>query len=593
MAIRDTVGGTFASVIHTASNRYQEGGITSLIKQKELLVIVVSAVLTLLVIFPFYFILYGSFSLNGIGEEFVFTLQNYYAIATGAGIPGMPNTIIATYNTIYVSIISTVMGIVGGLLMAWIVMRTNTPGVQRFRGLIIFPYFISTFLAGFAWQGIAGEHIGLLNGILTRLGFEPVFAIATPFGIAFVMGIHYIPLAFLLIASSLSNMDASLEEVARICGASRLKVLRKIVVPMMAPAVLGATILIFVLAFSHFGVPAALGLKQGYYVLSTAVYWAVVRDPPAYGPATATAMLLAVFTAGLVAFRLVWLKGKEYTTVRGKAVRPKKTDLGRWKWLSAGFVALYIFLAVILPLFYFGVLTLYKFLVPFPTLEILTLQNWERVLGFGFTWTAIKNSLFLGFIAAAVAILLGLAVSWVVVRTEVRGRQFLDVLATVPIAVPAIVVGIAYLWAALSFPGGFYGSILVIAVALVARYFPYAVRVLDNNIRQISVEMEEVAHTAGADWQTTFRKIVIPLLRPGIAASFVLLYASFVRSITIPALLYTGESTVTSTLMLSLWFDGNLSQVAVIGVIQLFMIVIGIVIFMKVFKINLDDVTAR
>jgi iron(III) transport system permease protein len=250
-------------------------------------------------------------------------------------------------------------------------------------------------------------------------------------------------------------------------------------------------------------------------------------------------------------------------------------------------------MAVILPLGYFFMLTLYKFIVPFPTLEILTLDNWYRVLGFKFTWTAIKNSLFLGFVAGAVAILLGLSVAWTVVRTEVRGRQFLDVLATVPIAVPAIVVGIAYLWAALSFPGGFYGSIIVIAIALVARYFPYAVRVLDNNIRQISAEMEEVAHTAGADWQTTFRKITIPLLRPGIAASFVLLYASFVRSITIPALLYSSESAVTSTLMLSLWFDGNLSQVAVVGVIQLIMIVTGIVIFMKVFEINLDDVTAR
>jgi iron(III) transport system permease protein len=501
-------------------------------------------------------------------------------------------------NTLFISVGSTAIAMVGGITLAWITVRTHTPLVDKFQWVLVVPFFLSPLLGAIAWQGLAGKNIGLLNGLLeTLIGVRPL-NIVSSWGIFFVMGIYYSPVAYLFVAGTLSNMDSSLEEVARISGASRFDTLRNITLPLMAPSLISSGILVFVLSASQFSVPAIYGLRNGFFVLSTRIWQSFNLIPIDYGDATAAAIALTVFTALLIILRLTYVQKREYTTILGKATRPRKMHLGKWKWVTLGIVLAYILFAVILPFGYFIMMSFYQYMVPVPTLEILTLSQWETVLfDYPSTKLAIRNSLMLGIGGALIAITLGLMVSWIVVRTDVRLKKTVDSLGTIPIAVPSIVMGAAMLWAVLSLPFGLgsvlYGSIYILGIAYVARFFPYAVRSIDSNLRQVSGEMEEVAYTTGASWLRTARSVTLPLLKPGIVAAFVLLYTLFVRELAMSILLYSSESVVLSVMIFDLWFDGNIAQVAVVGTIQLGLIMGGLLVFVKVFDVDLVEVASR
>lgn len=565
----------------------REGRVPFIGSQERIMYWVVILTFLVLIVYPLGYLFLGSFSANAPTEPFQFTIANYIDLFT------RQDMLVAMQHTLFVAIGTTILSMLIGTGLAWIVVRTKTPYVQRLQWLLVIPFFLSPLLGGLAWQGLAGPNIGLFNGLLEMVfGFRPLDVI-TKWGMIWVMSLYYTPFVYLMVAGTLSNMDASLEEVATISGASQLSTVRRITLPLMLPSILSSSLLVFVLAASQFSIPSIYGLRKGYFVLATRIWQSLQITPVEYGAATAAAVVLTLLTAALVLFRSFVIQDREYTTVLGKSTRPKKMDLGRWHYLLLGFVITYVLFAVFLPFGYFTLLSFYKFLVPVPNPDVLTLDQWRTVLGYSTFFTAIRNSIFLGIFGSIIAITLGALISWITVRTDVRGRKLIDAFGTIPIAVPSLVMGVAYLWATLKLGIGLYGTIWVLLLVYVARFFPYAVRSIDSNLRQISNDMEEVGYISGASWFTSFRQITLPLLKPGIVASFVLLYVTYVRELAMSIMLYSSDSVVLSVMIFDLWYDGNIAQVAVIGTVQIVIILVGLVVFVRVFDVDLVETAQR
>jgi len=246
---------------------------------------------------------------------------------------------------------------------------------------------------------------------------------------------------------------------------------------------------------------------------------------------------------------------------------------------------------VILPFGTFIAISFFKFWSIHPKVKYLTLENWQYILfEYPNTWVAVKNSLFLSIVGAAVAVLISAIIAWVVVRTKAFGKDALDTIATLPVAVPGLILGVAYMWAWIRSPIPIYGTIWILMIAYVSRFIPYSLRSIESTLRQIDKTLEESANISGASWIQTFWSVSLPLLKPGLVAGFILLFVTFMRELSCSILLYSSGSEVMSVTMFDLWHDGMFPHLAAIGTMQLFMTAACLFIFSKVFKIRITDV---
>jgi iron(III) transport system permease protein len=541
--------------------------------------------ITILVLLPTLILVIFSFTPVGLldFDALEFTLQHYRELFTD------PAMIDALINTLIVAVGTTLFALITGGGIAWIVYRTNTPYVRRFKWMVLLPFFVSPLILAIAWQGLANQHIGLLNAFLDRtIGMSPL-NIFSLWGMVWVMGIYYTIFTYLYIGSTLANMDSTLAEAAKISGGNTLSVTRHITLPLMAPSISSSAIFVFVLSASQFAAPALLGVREGEFVLATKIYEGIVQSPPQYGLAGAAAVLLIIITSTLMILRLKYIEKRDYTTIGGGSESRRRIDVGKWKYACLAFFFGYIMIGVLLPIGMVVLMSFYQYPVPYPTMDILTTQHWDFVLGFSFTRTAIKNSVFLALAGGTIGVLLGALLSWNVNRSDSKTSNVLDSVSLFPIALPAIVVGVAYLWLLLPFPWAIYGTIWAILIAYIARYFPYASQAIDGNIRQIEDSMEEVAYVTGASRLTAFRKIILPLIKPGVFAGFLLLYTTFIRQLSISVFLYDADSIVISVLILDFWFDGRIPEMSVIAVIQITLTIVGILLITRLFNIGIED----
>ena len=456
---------------------------------------------------------------------------------------------------------------------------------------MIVPFFLSPFIGALAWTGLASADYGLINGWLEAIiGFRP-FEIFSPWGMIWVMGLYYSPYAFLIVSGNLRNMDPTLEEAALSSGANKFQTMMRITLPLMAPGIMASAILIFVAAAEQFGIPSVLGLNQRWFVLTTRIFYLLQEYPQDYSMAATVAMVMLFFTGGMVFFRNRIIKQREFVTVGGKSFRPHVIPLGKWRYLTLSYLLGYIMLAVVLPFGTFIAISFFRFWSIHPKLKYLTLENWQYILfEYPSTWVAIKNSLFLSIVGAALAVLISAVIAWVVVRTKAFGKDILDAVATLPVAVPGLILGVAYMWAWIKSPIPIYGTIWILMVAYVSRFIPYSLRSVESTLRQIDKGLEESANISGASWIRTFWSVSLPLLKPGLVAGFILLFVTFVRELSCSILLYSSGSEVLSVTMFDLWHDGMFPNLAAIGTMQLFITASVLFIFSKVFKIRITDV---
>ncbi|MHB8909136.1 MAG: ABC transporter permease [Syntrophales bacterium] len=557
-------------------------------RRDSILVMVITAVIGVTVIYPLFIMVYGTFQTTPPGEPSPLTLANYLKMFSSDWFWE------ALGHTIWISIGGTILGTFLGVSMAWIVTRTDTPWVGKLEIPLIVPFFLSPFIGALAWTGLASADYGLINGWFHALfGVRP-FEIFGPWGIIWVMGLYYSPYAFLIVSGTLRNMDPTLEEAAMSAGANKPQTMLRVTLPLMAPGILAAALLIFVASAEQFGIPSVLGINQRWFVLTTRIFYFLQEYPQDYSMAATVAMVMLAFTGGMVFLRNRLMRHREFVTVGGKSFRPHVIPLGRWRYLTLSYLLSYIMLSVILPFGTFIAISFFKFWSLHPKIKYLTLNNWRYILfEYPTTWTAIKNSLFLSIVGAAVAVLISAVIAWVVVRTKAFGKDALDTIATLPVAVPGLILGVAYLWTWIRSPIPIYGTIWILMIAYVSRFIPYSLRSIESTLRQIDKGLEESANISGASWLRTFWSISLPLLKPGLVAGFILMFVTFMRELSCSILLYSSGSEVFSVTMFDLWRDGMFPNLAVIGTIQLLITAAVLMLFSWLFKIRITDVAKK
>ncbi len=479
-------------------------------------------------------------------------------------------TIIA--NTVVMGVGATLLSVALGAVFALMLARIRTPGAPLLSRLLTLPLYITPLLTAIAWSWLGSPRGGLINLFARQMfGIDSLINLLSTGGVIFVSALAYVPLPFLLIGAALRGMDPSLEESARVHGASVFASLRLVTLPLMLPAMLGSGLLVFVQAMGLFSVPAVLGMPSGLQVAGTEIYRLLNNYPPRVSEAAGWGLLLLVATAGLVTLQSALLRRHSHVTVTGKAFRPRMLDIGRTRWLLAGAAWAYVVLAVILPVGTLVWAALVQFITIDTHLMTFDFRHFHYVLfEYPKTYLALKNSLILGVATATCVCALGLAVSWVIVRSRSPLRVWLDQVSMFPLAMPSMVLALGLLWAYVGLKAlPIYGTIWILLIAYVTHYLPFGVRAGSSALRQLHVELEDAARMSGATWSKTMRWIILPLTRPTLIATWTLLFILAMQEVSSSILLYTSRTTVLSVAVFDLWEAGNVNALAALSVIQL------------------------
>jgi iron(III) transport system permease protein len=528
-------------------------------------------------VIPLGFLLWQSFRTpQTAAVDAVFTVANY-ATAYGSS-----DTVRLFWTSIQFASGTALLAFLLGTTLAWMNERTNTPFKSVFFALSMIPLVIPGILFTVAWILLASPQIGIINLVLQGwFGLEePPFDIYSLGGMIWVDGLHYSPMAFLLMSAAFRAMDPSLEESATMSGANIFQVARRVTLRLTWPAIVATILILFVRAIESFEVPALLGLPAGIEVFTSAIYQAVHRYPSQVGLASAYAVALLLITTGGV----YWVsrlsgRGSQYATMTGKGFRPRQIDLGRWRWVTAAIFIVYFLLIVVLP---FAVLLWSSFqrfyAVPsMEALQHLTLDPYRFILAYPNLARTVWNSVALAFGTATIVMLVTSVICWIVVKTSIRGRWLLDAVASLPIVFPGLVLGLAIMVFYLNVDVGVYGTIWIMLIAYVTRFMPYGLRYTTTSMVQIHKELEESAAMSGASWGTTFRRIILPLLKPGLLAGWIYVMIVSIRELSTSILLYSPDTQVISIVIWELWENGQyveLSALGVLFIIALFVLVL-------------------
>jgi iron(III) transport system permease protein len=529
------------------------------------------AVLAFLVIYPVGMLVVGALTnsnpvVDGLAGLHL-SLANFATVLTN------PNVLDALVNSLIACGGGTALALAIGLTFSWIVVRTNTPCKRFISAVSMLPLFVPPLVAGVAWVMLGSPKTGLINTAFKWLGIGFRVDLYTMSGLIFVFGIYYAPYVYMFTASALRNMDPSLEEAAEVAGASPVATLFTVTFPLILPAIISGMLLSFVVMLGIYGIPAVLGAPANISVLTTYIFKLTAWQPPLYNTAAAVAVVLMVVTVFLVVMQQKVIAGRSYATVAGKAFRPRSLDLGPWRWVTLALAVVYLLVVVVLPTLALVITAFRKFMF-IPTVASLvdmrqySLMHFRAVFDNSITMMSIWNTLEVGVITALAGGALAFAIGYTVHRTQVSGRRTIDLLASLPVAIPGLVIGVAYLWAWIAIPGGLYGSIWILALAFIARFMPDTVKVLSTSFMQIHRELEEAAWVCGRGLLSTIRTIVLPLASPGVIAAMTLLFVLGIRELGSSLFLYTSNTTVMAVLLLDYYEGGNTGKTAAFSLVQ-------------------------
>jgi iron(III) transport system permease protein len=489
----------------------------------------------------------------------------------------------ALKNTLLVSCIATVLAVIFGFLQAWILTRTNIPGRQRLERLMELPYYMTPLIGALAWGVLLGPKTGLVNQVWRSTGASgDFFDIYSPYGIAWVMALFEGTVAFVMISAAMKSMDPSLEESSRVLGAGKLRTALRITLPLVAPGVLSATIFVFAEMLGSFAAAFVLGIPGRFYVVTTVIWQATLSFPPDYGRAAAMGLsLFGVMLVTLTLARLV-LRHGTYTTITGKAFRPREMDVGSMRWPLLGIAWGYIIVAVVLPL---GALLLTSFerfaTVILPQMQF-TLANYETALQTGSVGPAFVNSLTLGVSVATIGVPVIGVLAWIIYRSRMPGRGAAEYVVMFPQAVPRLVFGLGLLWAWINMPIPIYGTLWLLALAYFTVFLPLGLRTIASVVLQVDPSLEECARVCGASWGYQMRTVTMPLLRPGLVAAWLLIFIASVRELGVSIFLMGPNSRVIAPAIVNSWLTSSSELSAAMALIQTAMVFIAVAIMFSV-----------
>jgi iron(III) transport system permease protein len=536
----------------------------------------VAAVAAVLVLYPVFFLFQAALD---VGDPQV-RPPTAYGFDNFSGILQYPQILL---NTLTVSVAATVMALMFGFVMAWILTRTNVPGRHLFEQLMAVPYYLTPLLGALAWSLLGAPESGFINQIWRALGGNGyLIDINTAYGIAWVMALFEGSVAFVMIAAVMKSMDPALEEASQVMGASRLRTMLRITLPLVVPGVLGAAIFVFAEMLGSFAAALVLGLPSRYYVITTAIYQLVQQYPPKIQIAAAMGVsLFAVMFFMLFLYRRIVMAGS-YVTITGKAFRPRVADVGRLRYVLLGVCLLYLLAAVGLPLVTLLYASLQKIAVAFPIGENWTLENFRVAMTMNAVRSALANSLLLAFGTATIGVVLMGLLAWLIYRSRLPGSGLIEYVVMFPQAVPRLVFAFGLMWAWLVFPIPIYGTLWLLLLAYITVFMPLGVRTIAGVMLQIDKSLEECAQMCGASWAFRTRTVTIPLLVPGLIAAWLLLFIASIRELGASILLMGPHSKVITPSIVESWFSTSSELTAALALIQTLVVALAMIVLVAV-----------
>jgi iron(III) transport system permease protein len=493
----------------------------------------------------------------------------------------------ALANTLWFVIVTIVVAMAFGLAAAWLVERTDLPGKRTVYSLMTSVLLLPSIFLAMGWMFLLHPRVGVFNTWLVQtfhLSTAP-FSIANIVGMGWVEGLGLASLAFIITSPILRALNSALDEAATVHGIGRWRSFLTITLPLMAPALIAGAIYIAVIAIATFEVPAVIGLGSKIYTFSTLVYIKVVPEMglPDYGVVGAVSVVLILFSLLLSwwYFRVIRLSHR-YEVVSGRSYGTKRITLGRLRFLGYGLLGIYFSLACLLPLIMMIWVALLPYVQPFSTqaLHHMTLRHFEDIQ-WGLLWRSTQHTLELMATVPTLALIFGIAISWVVVRSGIRGRFLFDWIAFLPHAVPNLIFAIAMVIVALNVvPKGiaFYGTVFILMAVYVLVRISLITRVLNGALIQIHRELEEAANVSGLSTLMTIAKVSAPLLMPAFANLWIWTALLTYRELTMAAFMVTHDNITLPVLVWEQWNTGNGGAAAAISLlfIVMFLPLIGV-----------------
>jgi iron(III) transport system permease protein len=519
-----------------------------------------------LTVSPVVMLLLGSFS-EGLGAFGTFTLQKYVKSYTD---PALLEIIV---NTIVFIIGSSLVATALALFMAHLNTRTNIPFKVLFQMISIVPMMIPHILFAVSWALLLNPSNGLINLVLKQilnLQDSPFNIYSLP-GMILVEGLLDLPVSYLIIAPAMSSFDVSLEESSKVCGSSNLRTLFKITLPVLRPAILASVTLVAIRSLESFAVPSALGMPGRIYLLSTHIYRIIATGFAAdYGMAAAVGMsALAASVTLIVLYRHLTSESEKYVTISARGYRPGLIELHRAKIPLFVIVALLSFILIVLPV----LVLLYTSLVPYsmvPSLKAIGMMSWKHwvaVLKDPISLLSLKNSLFLGVVGATLGVTLTLFVSYTIVKMRTTASGILESLSFLSFSFPGIVIGVGFMWFFVRTP--LYATIGSLLIGYIATYLPYGIRPLSSAFVQIHRDLEESSRVCGGGMFYTLRRIIVPLLIPGIVSAWILMATMFVRELSVSVVLSRPGNEVLAVQILRFAEDGLWGRLSALGILMI------------------------
>jgi iron(III) transport system permease protein len=532
---------------------------------QAILFAVVLLVVAFFVLYPLLLLITYSFQAGVPGDAFRFTWDGWRMALTE---PGMLQSV---GNTIKLLVAIQVIALPTSIVIAWLLARTDMPCRDSLEFMFWIAFFLPTLSVTLGWILCLDPQYGVLNKLAMMLPFvdEPPFNIYSFWGIVWAhLGTNAIAVKVMLLTPGFRNMDAALEEAARISGATRAAMLFRVVVPIMTPAILVVLLMVMIRSMQSLEIELVLGPPFHFYVYGTKLYGLVSQEPPQFAPASALATIGLALILPLIVMQRWLISRRQYTTVTGR-VQVQKTSLGPWRYVAFGFVVLVVGVLTLIPLIFLGIATFMKLFGFFEIPQPWTWAHWGAVLHDEIFLRSLGNTLLMSFGAALVAIVLFSLIAYFTVRSKYTGRAVLDFLSWLPFAIPGILLGIGLLYVFLghSLFHPLYGTIWLLIIATVASHMTLGTQIIKSNMIQLGAELEEAARVLGASWWTTYWRIVLPIVVPVLILVGVVVFVTAARDIATVALLSTNETRTLALLQLDYMVDGRYEIAAVVSVI--------------------------
>lgn len=502
---------------------------------KWIVILIVVAFLVIFEVIPLSYLLIrslfpkGSFSLESFKRVYTYDL-NWTALI----------------NTLVISGLTTLFGVILAFPLAFLVGRTDMYGKKFFRTLFVTTYMVPPYVGAMAWLRLLNPNAGVLNKFLMQIFNLPKapFNIYTVGGIVWVLTCFYYPYAFITISRAMEKMDPSLEEASKISGASPLKTLMTITIPMMTPSIIAAGLLVFVASASAFGIPSIIGAPGQIYTVTTRIIDFVhIGSDEGLNDAMVLAVFLMVI-ANIVLYITTFVIGKrQYITMSGKSTRPNIVELGKWRMPITVIISIFSFFVVILP-FVTVALTSFTINMGKPiSLSNMSMSAWNKVFSRASILSSTKNSIIAGLAAAFFGIMISCIMAYLLQRTNVKGKRIPDFLITLGSGTPSVTIALALI---ISMSGKFkiniYNTLTIMIIAYMIKYMLMGMRTVVSAMSQVHPSLEEAAQISGANWLRMLKDVTLPLIGASIVAGFFLIFMPSFYELTMSTLLYSSNT---------------------------------------------------